>query len=234
MDNQQIWTPLMPSKKHGLKVIEDSAQAHGARYKGHRVGGLSDAAGFSFYPTKNLGALGDGGAITTNDDTLANKIRLLRNYGSSKKYYNEFQGYNSRLDELQAAFLRAKLKKLEAWNEHRKQIAKEYLEALSGIDELSLPFVPTWADPVWHLFVVRNKKRDALMGQLNDAGIKTLIHYPIPPHLSDAYREMDYPLGHFPITETMSAEILSLPMGTYMTINQNTTDIAKTIRDVMA
>jgi dTDP-4-amino-4,6-dideoxygalactose transaminase len=208
------------AQKYGLKVIEDAAQAHGAEYKGRKTGNLADAAGFSFYPTKNLGALGDAGAITTNNSTLAKKILLLRNYGSSKKYYNEFKGFNSRLDELQAAFLRVKLKKLDKWNTWRKQVAIQYLEALNSISDLSLPFVPEWASPVWHLFVMRSAQREKLMQQLEVTGIKTLIHYPVPPHLSEAYRSAGYQAGDFPTTEKMAYEIISLPIGSHITDNE--------------
>jgi dTDP-4-amino-4,6-dideoxygalactose transaminase len=202
--------------RHNLKVIEDAAQAHGARYKGRRVGGLGDAAGFSFYPTKNLGAIGDAGAITTNDGMLADKIRLLRNYGSRVKYENEIQGYNSRLDELQAAFLRVKLAKLDEWNNRRVKIAEKYLQALSEIPNLTLPFVPEWAEPVWHLFVVRHPKRDFLQHLLKLDGIGTLIHYPIPPHLSGAYLKENYLLSTFPVSEQMSNEMLSLPISPHI------------------
>jgi dTDP-4-amino-4,6-dideoxygalactose transaminase len=219
--------------KHNLKVIEDAAQAHGARYKGKKIGGLSDAAGFSFYPTKNLGAFGDAGAVTTNDDALAEKIRLLRNYGSPKKYYNELQGCNSRLDELQAAFLRVKLTKLDQWNAHRQEVAKQYLDSLQNIGELSLPIVSAGTEPVWHLFVIQCTKRAQLMQQLENAGIKTLIHYPIPPHLSEAYRDAGYKIGDFPITEKMAEELLSLPIGIYMVADQKIQYVANTIRRVI-
>ncbi len=204
------------AKHYQLKVIEDAAQAHGARYKGRRVGGLGDAAGFSFYPGKNLGAFGDGGAVTTNDYELASKIRLLRNYGSRVKYFNEIKGYNSRLDELQAAFLRVKLTKLDEWNARRDQIANQYLEKLSCFADLTLPFVPTWAEPVWHLFVVRYSKRSILEKHLKNLGISTLIHYPVPPHLSDAYIEEQH-LSSFPITEQIAKDVLSLPLSPHMT-----------------
>jgi dTDP-4-amino-4,6-dideoxygalactose transaminase len=204
------------AKRYQLRVIEDASQAHGARYKGRRVGGLGDAAGFSFYPGKNLGALGDGGAVTTNDRDLANKIRLLRNYGSRVKYVNEIKGFNSRLDELQAAFLRVKLTKLDEWNDRRVRVANQYLERLSSVTDLTLPFVPAWAEPVWHLFVMRYPKRAALEKHLQDAGINSLIHYPIPPHLSDAYAEERY-LGSFPIAEQLAQDVLSLPIGPHMT-----------------
>jgi dTDP-4-amino-4,6-dideoxygalactose transaminase len=203
------------AKKHNLKVIEDAAQAHGARYKGRRAGSLGDAAGFSFYPGKNLGALGDGGAVTTNDPVLADKVRVLCNYGSRVKYHNEVKGFNSRLDELQAAFLREKLKKLDEWNERRKAIAVEYLSDL-GDSNLVLPHIPEWADPVWHLFVVRNLQRDQLQKKLSEAGIGTMIHYPIPPHLQGAYAELGYRAGAFPIAEQIHQEVLSLPMGPHL------------------
>ncbi len=204
------------AKLYNLKVIEDASQAHGARYKGKRVGSLADAAGFSFYPTKNLGAIGDGGAVTTNDADLADKIRLLRNYGSRVKYENEVQGYNSRLDELQAAFLRVKLAKLDEWNARRAQIAKQYLKALVKNSSLMLPIVPEWAEPVWHLFVVRYPRRYTLEQYLSQAGIGTLIHYPIPPHLSNAYAANKWQVGNFPVTEQLSQEVLSIPIGPHM------------------
>ncbi len=204
------------AESHNLKVIEDAAQAHGAYYKGKRVGSLGDAAGFSFYPTKNLGALGDGGAVTTNDHQLADKISLLRNYGSPVKYFNEIKGFNSRLDELQAAFLRVKLRKLDKWNEHRTNIANQYIKALSTFKSLTLPHVPSWAKPVWHLFVVRHPKRSEFQKYLNNLEISTMIHYPVPPHLSDAYmREQNY--GNFPITEKMAKDVLSLPISPHLT-----------------
>lgn len=204
--------PIMAiAEKHGLKVIEDCAQAQGALYKGHRAGSLGHAAGFSFYPGKNLGAFGDGGAITTNDDTLADKIRVLRNYGSHIKYENDVVGYNARLDELQAAFLRVKLGVLDAWNERRKNVAQCYLENLTHQNDLILPYVPDWADPVWHLFVVRVNNRGEFQNYLAQNDIGTLIHYPIPPHKQPAYKAYtDYQL---PITTAIHKEIVSLPMG---------------------
>jgi dTDP-4-amino-4,6-dideoxygalactose transaminase len=201
--------------RHNLKVIEDAAQGHGARYKNRRVGSLGDAAGFSFYPSKNLGAIGDAGAVTTNDAELADKIRILRNYGSHVKYKNEIQGYNSRLDELQAAFLRVKLAKLDEWNARRVTVAAQYLQTLNANPNLTLPVVPEWAEPVWHLFVVRHPKRYELEQQLNLAGIGTLIHYPIPPHRSGAYKEK-WLLGTFPLTERISDEVLSLPLSPHL------------------
>jgi dTDP-4-amino-4,6-dideoxygalactose transaminase len=201
---------------YGVRVIEDAAQAHGARYKGRRAGALADAAGFSFYPGKNLGALGDAGAVTTDDDALAEKVRVLRNYGSHVKYYNTVKGYNSRLDEMQAALLRVKLSKLDEWNERRKQVARGYRELLEGVPDLVLPHVPDWADPAWHLFVVRHSQRDALQEHLTKNGVGTLIHYPLPPHLQDAYAELAHAQGSFPLAEEIAREVLSLPMGPHL------------------
>ena len=208
------------ARKHGLKVIEDNAQAQGARYKGRRTGSLGDAAGNSFYPGKNLGALGDAGAVTTNDAALADRVRTLRNYGSKKKYYNECKGFNSRLDELQAAFLRVKLGKLDEWNERRRAVAVRYRAGFDGAPGLTLPFVPVWAEPVWHLFVVRHPQRNRLQEHLRAAGIETLIHYPIPPHLQAAYADHGWKAGAFPISETIHREILSLPIGPHLTGEQ--------------
>lgn len=203
------------ARKHNLKVIEDAAQSQGAGYKGKLSGNLGDAAGHSFYPGKNLGALGDGGAITTNDDGLAQKIRVLRNYGSQIKYHNEIKGYNSRLDELQAAFLRVKLRKLNEWNARRKVIAKHYLNNLKD-NNLVLPYVPEWADPAWHLFVVRSKNRDQLQQYLTAVNIGTVIHYPIPPHLQAAYSELGFGKGAYPLAEVIHEEVLSLPIGPHL------------------
>jgi dTDP-4-amino-4,6-dideoxygalactose transaminase len=204
------------AREYGLKVIEDAAQAHGARYKARRVGGLGDAAGFSFYPGKNLGAIGDGGAVVTNDVELADRVRMLRNNGSRVRYHNEVKGFNSRLDELQAALLRAKLAKLDEWNARRRVLAAQYLEALDVVPDLTLPVVPEWAEAVWHLFVVRTPRRDALRQHLAEARVGTLIHYPIPPHLSGAYAGEGWRKGDFPITESMAREVLSLPMGPHV------------------
>lgn len=204
------------AKKHGLKVVEDNAQAQGARYKGRRTGGLGDAAGNSFYPGKNLGAFGDAGAITTNDAALADRVRTLRNYGSKKKYYNDFKGYNSRLDEMQSAFLRVKLKKLDEWNSRRAKVASGYVAKMSVDSGLTLPYVPEWAEPAWHLFVVRHAARDVLQQRLAETGIGTLIHYPVPPHLSGAYADAGFKPGAFPVAEELSRTVLSLPMGPHL------------------
>jgi len=207
------------AKKYDLKVIEDAAQAHGARYKGCLSGNLGHAAGFSFYPGKNLGALGDAGAIVTNDDTLAEKARLLCNYGSKVKYDHEVKGVNSRLDEMQAAFLRAKLFHLDEWNKRRKKIADYYLEHLVDLPGLTLPFVPDWATPVWHIFAIQTRHRDGLQQFLKSKGVGSLIHYPIPPHLSRAYADLGFQNGAFPITEAIASSELSLPMGPHLSLD---------------
>lgn len=201
--------------RHGLKVIEDAAQAHGARYKGRRAGSLGDAAGFSFYPAKNLGAIGDGGAVTTGDEALADRIRLLRNYGSRHKYEHEVPGYNSRLDELQAAFLRVKLARLDEWNERRRHLAAAYLDELDGTG-LGLPFVPQWASPVWHLFVVRTGARESLRSRLAARGIGTMVHYPVPPHLQPAYAHLNMGPGALPVSEALHQEVMSLPLAAHV------------------
>jgi dTDP-4-amino-4,6-dideoxygalactose transaminase len=203
------------ARRHGLRVLEDAAQAHGARYKGQRIGAHGDAVAWSFYPGKNLGALGDGGAVTTNDPELADRIRVLRNYGSRVKYVNEVQGYNSRLDPIQAAVLRVKLQRLDEWNGRRSAIAAQYVEVLAGGD-LVLPQVPEWTAPVWHLFVVRSTRRDTLVKLLNKAGVGTLIHYPVPPHRQEAYVRAGFGVGAFPIAELLAGEVLSLPIGPHL------------------
>jgi dTDP-4-amino-4,6-dideoxygalactose transaminase len=210
---------LAMARKHGLKVLEDGAQAHGARYKGKRIGAHGDVVAWSFYPGKNLGAYGDGGAITTDDPEIAERIRVLRNYGSRVKYVNDVRGFNSRLDTLQAAVLRVKLQHLDRWNEARRKIAAQYLTGISNIG-LILPFVPDWAEPVWHLFVVCSKAREQFQQQLNLAGIGTLIHYPIPPHLQGAYADLGLGKGALPIAERIHEEVLSLPMFPSMTLEQ--------------
>ncbi len=207
------------ARRHNLKVIEDAAQAHGARYKGRRTGSLGDAAGFSFYPGKNLGAFGDGGAVTTNDAGLGERIRTLRNYGSKVKYHNEQKGFNSRLDELQAVLLRVKLKYLDSWNARREILAGRYMLALQATG-LQLPSVPEWAQPVWHLFVIGCSNREQLQQQLTEAGIGTMIHYPVPPHLQPAYAELGLKDGSFPISERIHSTVLSLPMWPQMGENQ--------------
>ena len=207
---------LEVARKHNLWVLEDAAQAHGACYKGKRVGGLGDIAGWSFYPGKNLGAFGDGGAVTTNNGELADRVRVLRNYGSRTKYFNEVRGFNSRLDEIQAAVLRVKLKHLDEWNRRRRNIAELYRRELEGCN-LILPYVPEWAEPAYHLFVVRSGQRDALQQYLKTQGIGTLIHYPVPPHLQQAYCEIGLAAGTLPISERIHREVLSLPIGPHVT-----------------
>jgi len=202
--------------RHGLKVVEDVAQAQGAKVRGRRAGALGHAGAHSFFPTKNFGALGDGGAVTTDDAHLAERLRVLRNYGSRVKYVNIERGFNSRLDELQAAFLRAKLPRLDAWNEHRRALAARYDDKLTGIAGLGLPRAPQWAEPVWHLYVVRTARRAELMAALDRAGIGALIHYPIPPHLQQAYADLGLPNGSLPLAEKLADTVLSLPMGSHI------------------
>ncbi len=203
------------ARRRGLWVLEDAAQAHGARYKGVRVGGLGDAAGWSFYPGKNLGAFGDGGAVTTNSDKIADRVRVLRNYGSRVKYFNEAKGFNSRLDSIQAAVLRIKLPHLDEWNARRRAIAERYAVSLRGTS-LMLPARSTWAEHVYHLFVVRCQRREALQEHLKTRGISTLIHYPVPPHLQDAYRDLGFREGSLALTEALHREVLSLPIGPHL------------------
>jgi dTDP-4-amino-4,6-dideoxygalactose transaminase len=206
------------ARTHNLYVVEDAAQAHGARYKGRRIGSHGDVVCWSFYPGKNLGALGDGGAITTNRVDLADRIRVLRNYGSRVKYNNEVEGINSRLDPLQAAVLRQKLCVLDEWNDRRRNIASQYLEELARIG-LTLPVVPPWAESVWHLFVVRHSQRDLIQQQLSDAGIGTLIHYPIPPHQQQCYAHK-HSNSIYPNATLLSREVLSLPLGPHLEMSQ--------------
>ena len=206
---------LALARKHGLRVIEEAAQAHGARYKGRRLGGHGDIICWSFYPGKNLGALGDAGAITTDNAELADRIKVLRNYGSRVKYANEVQGVNSRLDPLQAAILGAKLPALDAWTERRRKIAAIYREGLAQTG-LILPHVPDWAEPAWHIYIVRSPARDGLQAALAARGIGTLIHYPTPPHKQPAYADLGYRADAFPLASQLADEVLSLPMGPHL------------------
>ena len=201
---------------HGLRIIEDAAQAHGAKYKGRRIGSHGDAVAWSFYPTKNLGALGDGGAVTTNDQTLAQELRRLRNYGSSRRYVCDVVGYNSRMEELHAAILRVKLRRLDEWNERRRAIAQYYLDALDGLD-LVLPVEREWAYHVHHQFVIRSSHRDRLAEHLNREGIGTIVHYPIPPHEQEAYASLGIPEEALPVAHQIHREVLSLPSGPHLT-----------------
>jgi dTDP-4-amino-4,6-dideoxygalactose transaminase len=204
------------ARQHGVKVIEDVAQAQGSRVRGRRAGALGDAGAHSFFPTKNIGAYGDGGAVTTDDAALAERLRALRNYGSRVKYVNIERGYNSRLDEMQAAFLRVKLTKLDEWNQRRRVLAARYDDRLAGIAGLDLPRAPQWAEPIWHLYVVRTERRAELMKALDAAGIGSLVHYPVPPHLQQAYADLGLPRGSFPLAEAMADSVLSLPIGPHM------------------
>lgn len=208
---------LSISKQHGLKVIEDCAQAHGALYKGNKVGGLGDAGGFSFYPGKNLGALGDGGAVTTNDHELAETIKALRNYGSYKKYENKYKGMNSRLDEIQAAMLRVKLRYLSKEIIARQRVSEKYLNGIQN-PLIELPTVSDINAHVWHLFVIKSNQREKLVNYLTDNGIQTLVHYPIPPHMQAAYKEWEY--ASFPISEKIHEQVLSLPISPVLNISE--------------
>jgi dTDP-4-amino-4,6-dideoxygalactose transaminase len=203
------------AKKHNLKLIEDAAQAHGALYRDKKAGNLGDAAGFSFYPGKNLGAFGDGGAVVTNDAELAKEIYRLRNYGSEVKYQHLVKGFNSRLDELQAALLRVKLTRLDEWNARRQRVAQTYLTHLNKLP-LRLPEIMSHAQSVWHLFVIRTKNRQQVQKILNDNGIGTLIHYPHPPYQQPAYAEMNFHLTNLPVSNQLHSEVLSLPIGPHL------------------
>ena len=207
------------AKRHGLRVIEDAAQAHGARYKGQRIGAHGDIVCWSFYPGKNLGALGDAGAITTDDTALAERVALLRNYGSRQKYVNEEAGLNSRLDPIQAAVLRVKLEVLDEWTERRRTVATAYTVGMAQSDVI-LPHVPDWAEPAWHLYVVRTYDREALQDRMTEAGIGTLIHYPTPPHMQKAYTDMEIMPEALPMARDLASEVLSLPMGPQLSLDQ--------------
>ena len=219
------------AKKYNLKIIEDAAQAHGAEYKGKKVGSIEDVACFSFYPGKNLGAYGDAGILTTNNEEIARKVRLLRNHGRiTKKYEHKIEGYSSRLDNLQAAILRVKLKYLNKWNDMRRKNAKKYNELLSNIDGIIIPYEADYAKHVYHLYVIRTENRDKLREELKSEGIATGIHYPIPLHLQPAYNYLGYKRGDFPVTEEYSKKILSLPMFAELTDKQ-IDEIVKLIRN---
>jgi dTDP-4-amino-4,6-dideoxygalactose transaminase len=204
------------ANQRGIRVIEDAAQAHGAKYKARRIGSHSDAVAWSFYPGKNLGALGDGGAVTTSNDEVAASVRRLRNYGSDEKYVHKVCGYNSRLDPIQAAILSVKLSALEEWNRRRERIARLYLEQLDST-QLVLPKVADFAESVWHLFVVRHPRRDALQAALTQHGVQTLIHYPIAPHAQEAYRTLNL---HNELADHLASTVLSLPMDPIMPMNE--------------
>ncbi|HMJ72233.1 MAG TPA: DegT/DnrJ/EryC1/StrS family aminotransferase [Solirubrobacterales bacterium] len=200
------------ARSHDLVVVEDAAQAHGAKHAGTRVGGLGDAAAFSFYPSKNLGALGDGGAVVTDDDALAARLRLLRNYGAHDRYRLEIAGVNSRLAEIQAAVLRVKLPRLDEWNAARTALAEIYMHAFEGRKGIVVPRTPAQMQPAWHLFTIGHQERDRLAESLAGRGIETLVHYPVLPHLSPAYHDRGWGEGSFPVAERLSAATLSLPL----------------------
>lgn len=218
---------------HSLRVIEDAAQAHGAEYKNRRTGSLSDAGCFSFYPSKNLGALGDGGMIVTDDIALADQLRMLRNYGSREKYRHEVLGMNSRLDELQAALLRVKLAHLDGWNLARLKVAEAYSEGLEGIVNLRTPIVPNWADPVWHLYVVRHPQRDEVLQALEARGIQCQIHYPVAAHQSPAYADTHMSHSIHPHSEDWASDCLSLPIAPYLS-EAEIAHIVDSLRDVLS
>ena len=217
------------AQANGLWIVEDNAQSQGATWQGGLTGSFGQVNGTSYYPGKNLGALGDAGAVTTNDADLAARIRTLRNYGSQKKYYNEVIGHNSRLDEIQAAVLSVKLPKLMGWTQQRQQVAQQYDQQLAGLGDLVLPAVAEGATHVYHLYVVRSAQRDALQQHLTEQGIGTLIHYPVPPHLQEAYAHMAIPAGTYPIAEELATTSLSLPMWPGMTEEQ-VTAVVKAVR----
>src|SRR5207249_5600354 len=206
-------------KRHSLRVIEDAAQAHGARWRGQRIGTLSDAACFSFYPGKNLGAYGDGGAVVSDDDEIAERVQLLHNHGRREKYEHLIEGFGNRLDEIQAAILRVKLSRLEAWNSRRRDVARQYMAGLADSDFV-VPFVPDWAEPVFHLFVVRVRDRETIQHRLRDAGVATGVHYPIPLHLQPAYSHLGYRRGELPQAEAAAREVLSLPIHPELQVSQ--------------
>ncbi|WP_304440637.1 DegT/DnrJ/EryC1/StrS aminotransferase family protein [Geodermatophilus sp. DSM 45219] len=224
--------PLMAlAARHGLAVLDDAAQAHGATLRGRPVGGLAHATAWSFYPGKNLGALGDGGAVTTSDPEVADRVRSLRNYGSTEKYRHDEVGYNSRLDELQAAVLSVKLSRLGEFNDRRAQIARRYEEALAGLD-LRLPTIADWATPVWHLYVVRTPHRDALRSHLAARGVETGIHYPVPPHRQPAFAGTPLADAALPVADALAREVLSLPIGPHLpeSAQERVVDAIRTFR----
>jgi dTDP-4-amino-4,6-dideoxygalactose transaminase len=226
-------TIMALANEHGIRVVEDVAQAQGSKVRGRRAGAIGHAGAHSFFPTKNIGAFGDGGAVTTDDAVLADRLRALRNYGSKVKYVNIERGYNSRLDEMQAAFLRVKLKHLDRWNEQRRRIAARYDDKLAGIPGLGLPRVPQWAEPVWHLYVVRTDRRAHLVDALAKEGIGSLIHYPIPPHLQEAYADLKQGKGAYPLAENLAETVLSLPMGPHLSM-ESVDRVAEVVRRTLA
>lgn len=220
--------------KFGLFVVEDSCQAHGAKYlsakdkQWHTAGSMGVAAAFSFYPGKNLGACGEAGAVTTNDEAIASKIRMLRDHGQSRKYYHDVEGYNGRLDTIQAGILHVKLKHLGEWTQKRQALAQEYARLFEGVTELVLPHEPSWSKAVYHLYVVRVQNREKLQADLSAAGVATAIHYPIPLHQQKAYQRLGYKTGDFPVTERVAPEIVSLPMFPQLS-NQQAREVAEKV-----
>lgn len=213
--------PIMDiAKKHGLFVIEDACQAHGSEYKGKKAGSIGHTGCFSFYPGKNLGAYGEGGAVVINDDRLASSIRMFRDHGQAKKYYHGIIGWNARLDGIQGAVLNVKLKYLQGWNDSRRKLAQEYTRQLSGVKEIITPEEVNYGRHVYHIYSIRVEKRDELMAFLTDKGISCGIHYPVPIHLQDAYRSLNMGVGSYPIAEKCAAQYLSLPMFPELTSEQ--------------
>jgi len=214
------------AESYGLIVIEDACQAHGAEYRSKKLnrwmkaGSMGRAAAFSFYPGKNLGACGEGGAVTTSDAALAGKIRMLRDHGQVKKYHHDVEGYNGRLDALQAGILLAKLPHLDEWNAQRRERATEYQKLFAGNEEIVVPYEPSWSRAVYHLYVIRTRDRDAMVSHLKSEGIGTGLHYPVPLHLQNAYTSLKYSRGDYPVTEAASEEVISLPMFSQLTIEQ--------------
>jgi dTDP-4-amino-4,6-dideoxygalactose transaminase len=210
------------AERYRLIVVEDACQAHGAEYfskkndRWHKAGSMGHAAAFSFYPGKNLGACGEGGAVTTNDSEIARKVRMLRDHGQSKKYYHDIEGYNGRLDSIQAGILQVKLRHLAEWNRKRREAARQYDQLFSGVEGVITPYVPDWSRPVYHLYVIRVQDREALQKHMNELGIGTGIHYPIPLHLQVAYASCGWRSGDFPVTELVADQILSLPMSGHL------------------
>jgi len=221
--------------QYGLIVIEDACQAHGAAYFSRKLnrwmkaGSMGQAAAFSFYPGKNLGACGEGGAVTTNDASLAGTVKMLRDHGQVKKYYHDMEGYNGRLDAIQAGLLHAKLPRLAEWNARRRERAADYNRLLAGSDAISLPYEPSWSEAVYHLYVIRTADREGMIDHLKAAGIGTGIHYPVPLHLQKAYAAMNYGRGAFPVTERAASEIVSLPMFPQLTAKQQSRVVAEVL-----
>lgn len=208
------------AKKHNIHLVEDAAQAHLAEYKGQKIGGLADAASFSFYPGKNLGAYGEGGAVTTNDDTLAKTFNMIRQHGQSEKYHHQILGHNYRMEEIQGAVLGIKIKYIARWTEQRRAVASKYRELLGDIDEITLPAKMSYANPVYHLFVIQSPTRDELQQYLNEQGVSTGLHYPVPLHLQNTFKNLGYIKGDFPVSEKLAQQGISLPMFPEMTEEQ--------------